>query len=548
MPKVSDLLGIVGSTFTIGSRSLAAGLRRLAFRSGAFLGAVDWTPTANRTIVLPDDSVTLLGDDRPIGLLNAGVSLRGYEPIITVTATKTLAMADSGTVQNCTNAAAAIVTIPLNSAVAFPIGAKVIVRKTTAQTVTIDWSVGVTVLNSLGAALTVTGVVSVAILRKTGTDAWIATLDPPESAIGAALRTAVDAPSAKSTIGLSLVTNVLLTETRSVGLQIGTGSTPNNTTGAGWTAIGRNAAQASTSGNSWVAIGDESAITNSTGNNWVAIGDNAAFNSSSGSGWVAIGFSAGSSTLGNNWVAIGSSTGQDVTTGSSNTMIGANTGRGVTTGSGNTIVGAGVIGLAAALANNVILASGDGVIKLQIDSTGLATLPINPVFSDNSTLVATTAHVKNLLVNSPSITLTVLRWVSGAFLGSLNWVPTAARTITLPDSSGTVQLDGKSTATYRGVVTVTATKTLVLGDAGTYQYCTNAAAITVTIPTNATAAFAIGSAIEVKKGGAGALSIAIIAGVILLRDNGATLATPFTLTKNAELKKVAVDSWILEGA
>ena len=60
MPKIADLLGIVGSTFTIGARSLTAGVRRLAFRSGSFLGAVDWTLTANRTITLPDATGTVL--------------------------------------------------------------------------------------------------------------------------------------------------------------------------------------------------------------------------------------------------------------------------------------------------------------------------------------------------------------------------------------------------------------------------------------------------------------------------------------------------------
>lgn len=62
MPKLADLLGIVGSTFTIGSKSLSAGLRRLAFRSGSFLGTIDWTPTANQTINLPNASGTVLLD------------------------------------------------------------------------------------------------------------------------------------------------------------------------------------------------------------------------------------------------------------------------------------------------------------------------------------------------------------------------------------------------------------------------------------------------------------------------------------------------------
>lgn len=55
-----------------------------------------------------------------------------------------------------------------------------------------------------------------------------------------------------------------------------------------------------------------------------------------------------------------------------NTVVGANSGTGITTGSGNTILGANVVGLAATLANNIILANGTGVIKAQHDGTNWA--------------------------------------------------------------------------------------------------------------------------------------------------------------------------------
>ena len=357
--------------------------------SGAFTGLLSWAPTSNRSITLPDDSVTLLGDDRPIGSQNYGVALRGYEPIVTVTATKTLAMSDCGTVQNCTNTAAATVTIPLNSTEPFPIGARMIIRRTTAQTVTVAWASGVTVLNALGATLTVTSVTSSTVIRKTDTDTWIAFPDLPESTIGGALRTAVDAPTAKATIGLANVTNVPLAEPR-VSLQLGTNAGLSNTTGINWVAIGASAGRNATN-SSWVAIGSNAALNNTSGNNWLAIGAGAAYSTttastfiaigvnagtinSSGVNWTAIGSSAGSNAIGSYWTAIGAQAGMDVTTGTGNTMIGYNTGRGITTGGGNTVIGTGVTGLAAALNNNVILASGDGAIKLQVDSTGLTSI------------------------------------------------------------------------------------------------------------------------------------------------------------------------------
>jgi hypothetical protein len=385
-----------------------------------------------------------LSDDRPIGTLNAGVSLRGYEPIVAVTATKTLALSDSGTVQNCTNAAAAIITIPLNGSVPFPISARIIIRKTTSQTVTVAWATGVTVLNSLGMTLTITGVTSSTVLRQTAIDSWIAFPDLPESTIGGALRVAVDAPTAKATIGLSSVTNVTLAEPRASGIQIGTNAGLSNSTSTSWTAIGKDSGRANTTGanwsaignaagysnvggSSWVAIGNAAGFSNSSGSSWVAIGSNSGVSNTNGSNWVAIGLAAGNSSVGGNswvgigftagnnntagssWVAIGAASGYsslgsngvtiganagyDVTSGASNTIIGYNTGRGITTGAGNTIIGAAVVGLTATLTNNVILASGDGVIKLQINAAGAASLIATPALGDNSTNVATTAFV-----------------------------------------------------------------------------------------------------------------------------------------------------------
>ena len=293
--------------------------------------------------------------------------------------------------------------IPLNTNVAYPIGARIIIRKTTSQTVTVAWATGVTVLNSSGTTLTVTGVTSSTVLRKTDTDGWIAFPDLPESTIGGALRTAIDAPTAKSTIGLSAVSNVTLAEPRASGTQIGTNAALGNTTSTGWVAIGIDAGRTNASGTSWLAIGN-SAGRNAIGSSWVAIGSSAGLNST-GYSWTAIGVNAGLSCTGSNWTAIGYVAGADMQGGSSNTMIGYNTGRGVTTGSANTIIGANVTGLAGALTNNVILASGDGVIKLQVDANGLTTLASLITTNTTSATSTTTGAIQ----------------ASGVGLGSGRW-------------------------------------------------------------------------------------------------------------------------------
>lgn len=101
---------------------------------------------------------------------------------------------------------------------------------------------------------------------------------------------------------------------------------------------------------------------------------------------------------------------------------------------------------------------------------------------------------------------------------------------------------------YRPIVSVAASKTFALSDAGTYQYCTNSSASTNTIPLNSAVAFPIGVEIENKKGGSGTLGIAASGGVSVLGDGGASITLPFLLSKGCTLKKVATDIWVLEGS
>lgn len=56
MGKLSDFLGTLSNQFQIGIGG--TGLRRLRFRNG-FNGDLEWEPTANRTIALPDESGTI---------------------------------------------------------------------------------------------------------------------------------------------------------------------------------------------------------------------------------------------------------------------------------------------------------------------------------------------------------------------------------------------------------------------------------------------------------------------------------------------------------
>jgi hypothetical protein len=99
----------------------------------------------------------------------------------------------------------------------------------------------------------------------------------------------------------------------------------------------------------------------------------------------------------------------------------------------------------------------------------------------------------------------------------------------------TIPLNGQTGTTY----------TLAIGDAGELVTLTNASAITLTVPTNATAPFAIGTQITIAQGGAGQVTIA---GAATVTVNAADTATKLrTQWSAATLIKLATNSWILIG-
>jgi hypothetical protein len=84
------------------------------------------------------------------------------------------------------------------------------------------------------------------------------------------------------------------------------------------------------------------------------------------------------------------------------------------------------------------------------------------------------------------------------------------------------------------------TYTLGLGDIGKDVRCTNAAAIALTVPANATTAFPIGTLIVFSQGGAGAVTATAASGV--------TLRTPYQAATTVQydarvLEKIATDEW-----
>jgi hypothetical protein len=87
--------------------------------------------------------------------------------------------------------------------------------------------------------------------------------------------------------------------------------------------------------------------------------------------------------------------------------------------------------------------------------------------------------------------------------------------------------------------------TLVLTDAGRLVTLTNASAITLTIPANSTAAFPVGTVIQLAQRGAGQVTTSPAGGVTRNAFGGATkLAGQYAY---ATLTKIATDTWDLAG-
>lgn len=91
----------------------------------------------------------------------------------------------------------------------------------------------------------------------------------------------------------------------------------------------------------------------------------------------------------------------------------------------------------------------------------------------------------------------------------------------------------------------TASYTLVLADGSRAVDVNSASSTTITVPSNATEAFPVGTVIEICRYGTGAVTIAAGAGVTL-RSRG-SLTSIDAQYSSASLRKRATDEWILVG-
>jgi hypothetical protein len=178
--------------------------------------------------------------------------------------------------------------------------------------------------------------------------------------------------------------------------------------------------------------------------------------------------------------------------------------------------------------------------KFVVDNTPTLITPVLGVATATSingttipsskTLVVTTDKLSALAATSSSELAGVISDETGS--GALVFGTSPA----ISDAKLTQTINAQTGTTY----------TLVLSDHGKYITLSNASAITVSIPTNATAAIPVGASIDLIQIGAGQVTVqAASSGTTTVYSTGATAAAPKTRVQYSAitLKKIATDTW-----
>lgn len=278
---------------------------------------------------------------------------------------------------------------------------------------------------------------------------------------------------------------------------VGAGALVAITSGGNSTAVGQNALHALTTGEANTAMGTNALGAVVAADNNIAFGRSAQQNNVSGSGNAALGRSAlflNTTGFYNTAVGFNALHDLDITANDgsgNNTAIGKSAGLGIVTGVSNTIIGANITVASSSLSNNIIIADGDGVIRLQFINTGKLTLGAYGAGTFTGTptkalLVDASGNVIEGAISIGTVTAVSIATANG-FSGSSTGGATPALTIIAgaitPTSVNGVVLSGSGTPSLAvtGTTAVSGTntgdQTSVSGNAGTATALQNARTI-----------------------------------------------------------------------
>jgi hypothetical protein len=153
--------------------------------------------------------------------------------------------------------------------------------------------------------------------------------------------------------------------------------------------------------------------------------------------------------------------------------------------------------------------------------------------TSGSTTVQATAVAGTTTLTLPAATDTLVGRATTDTLTNKTLTSPTLSTPTINDARQNITLNAQTGTTY----------TLVLTDNGRLVTLSNASAITLTVPTNASVAYATGAVINIQQIGAGQVTVAGDTGVTVT-GTGTKLRTQYSA---AALVKTGTDSWTLIG-
>jgi hypothetical protein len=158
--------------------------------------------------------------------------------------------------------------------------------------------------------------------------------------------------------------------------------------------------------------------------------------------------------------------------------------------------------------------------------------------TSGSTTVQASAVAGTTTLTLPAATDTLVGKDTTDTLTNKTLTSPILNTPTINDARQNLTLNAQTGTTY----------TLVITDNGRLVTLSNAAAITLTVPLNATVAYATGAIINVQQIGAGQVTIQGASGVTIT-STGATATTPKTRAQYsaASIIKTGTDSWTVIG-
>jgi hypothetical protein len=158
--------------------------------------------------------------------------------------------------------------------------------------------------------------------------------------------------------------------------------------------------------------------------------------------------------------------------------------------------------------------------------------------TSGSTTVQASAVAGTTTLTLPAATDTLVGKDTTDTLTNKTLTSPTLNTPTINDARQNLTLNAQTGTTY----------TLVITDNGRLVTLSNAAAITLTVPLNATVAYATGAVINIQQIGAGQVTIQGASGVTIT-STGATATTPKTRAQYsaASIIKTGTDSWTVIG-